>query len=138
MVESTGQKVEANVAEVEVVDSENQFRLWQQQRAEYKIKSKKSLRARYSYGIIFLITNLVAWFIRDYGERFLPVLHCEQNFFLQFNDLHSRKLLCRILLFIVVFAADSRACGTEEAKCFHTMGVLRVSLGCFVSFASQK
>lgn len=81
MVESTGQKVEANLAEVEVVGNEIQLALWQQKRAEYKVKSKKSLRARYSYGIIFLITNLVAWFIRDYGERFIPVLHCEQNFF---------------------------------------------------------
>nr|GMD65651.1 probable serine incorporator [Ipomoea batatas] len=105
MVESTGQKVEANLAEVEVVGNEIQLALWQQKRAEYKVKSKKSLRARYSYGIIFLITNLVAWFIRDYGERFIPVLHY------------------------------SRACGIEGAKCFHTMGVLRVSLGCFVSFA---
>ncbi|XP_031113441.1 probable serine incorporator isoform X1 [Ipomoea triloba] len=105
MVESTGQKVEANVAEVEVVGNENQLGLlWQQKLAEYKVKSKKSLRARYSYGIIFLITNLVAWFIRDYGERFIPVLHY------------------------------SRACGIEGAKCFHTMGVLRVSLGCFIFF----
>jgi hypothetical protein len=30
--------------------------------------------------------------------------------------------------------ADLRACGTGARDCFRTLGVLRVSLGCFVSF----
>lgn len=51
----------------------------QQKSMEYSIKSKRSSRARYSYGIIFLITNLIAWFVRDYGERVLPLLHCKSK-----------------------------------------------------------
>lgn len=30
--------------------------------------------------------------------------------------------------------ADIKACGPEGRDCCHTLGVLRVSLGCFVSF----
>ncbi|XP_021291417.1 probable serine incorporator isoform X1 [Herrania umbratica] len=65
---------------------------------------KKSLRARYFYGLIFFIINLTAWFIRDYGQSVLP-------------RLYYRK-----------------ACGVGGSDCFHTMGVLRVSLGCFIFF----
>ncbi|WMV48164.1 hypothetical protein MTR67_041549 [Solanum verrucosum] len=78
--------------------------LLQQKSMEYAIISKRSSRARYSYGIIFLITNLIAWFVRDYGERVLPLLHY------------------------------SKACGNGGSECSHTMGVLRVSLGCFSFF----
>lgn len=38
---------------------------------------RKSLQARYGYGIIFLLMNLVAWLVRDYGQKFLPELHCK-------------------------------------------------------------
>ncbi|XVF38095.1 hypothetical protein REPUB_Repub20aG0068500 [Reevesia pubescens] len=65
---------------------------------------KKSLRARYFYGIIFLVTNLTAWFIRDYGQTVFPPLYYK------------------------------KACGISGDDCFHTMGVLRVSLGCFIFF----
>ncbi|KAK6117383.1 hypothetical protein DH2020_048901 [Rehmannia glutinosa] len=68
------------------------------------VRKKKSLRARYAYGVIFLLTNIIAWLFRDYGERILPML------------------------------PYSKACGAEERECNHTMGVLRVSLGCFVFF----
>lgn len=67
-------------------------------------RKKKSLRARYAYGVIFLLTNIIAWLFRDYGEKILPML------------------------------PYSRACGAEEQECYHTMGVLRVSLGCFIFF----
>ncbi|XWS35079.1 hypothetical protein CRYUN_Cryun21dG0095300 [Craigia yunnanensis] len=65
---------------------------------------KKSLRARYFYGMIFLITNLTAWFIRDYGQSVFPPLYYK------------------------------KACGISGSDCFHTLGVLRVSLGCFIFF----
>lgn len=42
---------------------------------------KRSLRARYSYGIIFMLTNFSAWFLRDYGEKVLPQLQCMSVFF---------------------------------------------------------
>ncbi|THU73527.1 hypothetical protein C4D60_Mb04t23810 [Musa balbisiana] len=68
----------------------------------YSFKRKQSLQARYVYGFIFFITNLLAWFLRDYGHK---VLHS----FL-----------------------PERACGVEGNNCVHAGGVLRVSLGCFV------
>ncbi|KAL0388277.1 UNVERIFIED_CONTAM: Serine incorporator 2 [Sesamum radiatum] len=75
-----------------------------QKSVKCSVRKKKSLRARYAYGVIFLLTNIIAWLFRDYGERILPVL------------------------------PYSRACGAEERECYHTMGVLRVSLGCFIFF----
>ncbi|CAA0816703.1 Serinc-domain containing serine and sphingolipid biosynthesis protein [Striga hermonthica] len=68
------------------------------------VRKKKSLRARYAYGVIFLLTNIIGWLFRDYGERILPML------------------------------PYSKACGAEEQECYHTMGVLRVSFGCFIFF----
>ncbi|KAK8555265.1 hypothetical protein V6N13_037382 [Hibiscus sabdariffa] len=56
---------------------------------------KKSLRARYFYGIIFFITNLTAWFIRDYGHTIFPPLYYK------------------------------KACGIRGRDCFQTLGVLR-------------
>ncbi|OIV98855.1 hypothetical protein TanjilG_12023 [Lupinus angustifolius] len=46
-------------------------------KVDYEVERKKSLQARYYFGIIFLIMNFVAWFFRDYGQRFIPWLHCE-------------------------------------------------------------
>ncbi|KAL4591032.1 hypothetical protein LXL04_003980 [Taraxacum kok-saghyz] len=81
-----------------------QWEIMQQRSIECLIRKKKSLRARYSYGIIFSSINLVAWFLRDYGQRV---------------SLH----------FHIV-----KACGPQGHDCFQTMGVLRVSLGCFIYF----
>ncbi|XP_021672993.1 uncharacterized protein LOC110659385 isoform X2 [Hevea brasiliensis] len=71
---------------------------------DYKQEKRKSLRARFIYGIIFLIINLKAWFFRDYGQKVLA----------QFSYI--------------------KACGPEGQDCCHTLGVLRVSLGCFIFF----
>ncbi|GMN61434.1 hypothetical protein TIFTF001_030530 [Ficus carica] len=79
----------------------------EQKSMDYSAERKKSMRARYIYGVIFLIPNLCAWVVRDYGQVVLP----------QFHYLKS--------------------CGTEGRGCFHTLGVLRVSLGCFVSFSER-
>ncbi|KAJ8448586.1 hypothetical protein Cgig2_012230 [Carnegiea gigantea] len=70
---------------------------------EVSVERRRSLRARYYYGIVFLLTNLAAWFIRDYILRVIPE-----------NHFH-------------------RACGIGGRDCIHTMGVLHISLGCFVS-----
>ncbi|KAG2308913.1 hypothetical protein Bca52824_028661 [Brassica carinata] len=40
----------------------------------YHQEKKKSLRARYVYGTIFLVINLCAWFIRDYAQKALTTL----------------------------------------------------------------
>ncbi|PPD99464.1 hypothetical protein GOBAR_DD03510 [Gossypium barbadense] len=66
----SGAAVEATVIQVSSSNSE----LVQRVEASFEAMNnvdcseerKKSLRARYFYGIIFLITNLTAWFIRDY------------------------------------------------------------------------
>ncbi|XP_071939315.1 uncharacterized protein [Coffea arabica] len=76
----------------------------EQKSYENLVKKKKSLRARYAYGMVFLIINLTAWFFRDYGEKILPLLHY------------------------------SKACRVGQTGCFHSLGVLRVSLGCFIFF----
>ncbi|KAJ0606234.1 putative serine incorporator/TMS membrane protein [Helianthus annuus] len=85
-----------------------QWQIMQHRSIECLIRKKKSLRARYTYGIIFSLVNLVAWFLRDYGQKVS----------LHFNIL--------------------KACGPEGHECFQTVGVLRMSLGCFVSFFSRK
>uniref|UniRef100_A0A7C9EQF5 Serine incorporator n=1 Tax=Opuntia streptacantha TaxID=393608 RepID=A0A7C9EQF5_OPUST len=71
---------------------------------EVSVEKRRSLRARYYYGIIFLSTNLAAWFIRDYILRVIPK-----------NHFH-------------------RVCGIGGRDCTRTMGVLRISLGCFIFF----
>nr|CAB3485062.1 unnamed protein product [Digitaria exilis] len=38
-------------------------------------RRRQSLRARYAYGLVFFATNLLAWFVRDYGVRALHGLH---------------------------------------------------------------
>lgn len=42
-------------------------------------RKKKSLRARYAYGVIFLLTNIIGWLFRDYGEKILPMLPCKSH-----------------------------------------------------------
>ncbi|KAM3708450.1 hypothetical protein ACJW31_02G097500 [Castanea mollissima] len=106
---STGavEAAEVNIRSInsEVVSQEEvSGSLEQKNLIDYSAERKKSLQARYSYGIIFLVTNLIAWFIRDYGQRLLPQLHY------------------------------LKACGTGGHDCFRTLGVLRVSLGCFIFF----
>ncbi|KAL2326575.1 hypothetical protein Fmac_025633 [Flemingia macrophylla] len=73
-------------------------------KVDYAMEIKKSLQARYYFGIIFLIMNLVAWFFRDYGHSVLPFIHY------------------------------IKVCGSEGEDCFHSLGVLRVSLGCYIFF----
>nr|KYP73604.1 Serine incorporator 3 [Cajanus cajan] len=65
-------------------------------KVDYAMERKKSLRARYYFGIIFLIMNLVAWFFRDYGHSVLPFIHY------------------------------IKVCGSEGDDCFHSLGVLRI------------
>lgn len=52
---------------------------------DYLAERKKPLRARYIYGVIFLIMNLCAWFVRDYGQLVLPQLHCKQSSSISFR-----------------------------------------------------
>ncbi|CAI0436678.1 unnamed protein product [Linum tenue] len=68
----------------------------QAKRFDHSVAKRAALRARYVYCIIFLITNLKAWFFRDYGQKVLS----------QFNYV--------------------KACGVDGEDCCHTLGVLRL------------
>ncbi|KAK2988861.1 hypothetical protein RJ640_005814 [Escallonia rubra] len=96
-----GKVVEIKISNGDAVQLEELRLILEQKSLVCLINRKKSLRARFSYGIIFLLTNLIAWCVRDYGQRVSSQLHY------------------------------LKACGTGGHDCFHTMGVLRVSLGCF-------
>ncbi|OWM77427.1 probable serine incorporator isoform X2 [Punica granatum] len=76
----------------------------EQKMLDLAVERRQSLRARYYYGMIFLFMNLGAWFVRDYGQKLMPILQYV------------------------------RSCGMEGLACTQTMGVLRVSLGCFIFF----
>ncbi|PQP99609.1 putative serine incorporator [Prunus yedoensis var. nudiflora] len=89
---------EAVEAMVEVIPWEVVPESLEQKRIDYLAERKKPLRARYAYGVIFLITNLWAWLVRDYAQRVLPEL----------------KYM--------------KSCGTGGNDCFHTLGVLRANL----------
>ncbi|KAL6971158.1 hypothetical protein U1Q18_030838, partial [Sarracenia purpurea var. burkii] len=49
----------------------------EQKSVECLEQRKQSLRARYLYGIIFLLANLIAWCVRDYVQKISPQLHCK-------------------------------------------------------------
>ncbi|KAG7028786.1 Serine incorporator 3, partial [Cucurbita argyrosperma subsp. argyrosperma] len=74
----------------------SEFVSWETPNADYASEKKKSLRVRYVYAVIFLMTNLIAWFIRDYGKRIIPQI--------------------RYL----------KSCGVGGQDCFLTLGVLRI------------
>ncbi|OEL31447.1 hypothetical protein BAE44_0007534 [Dichanthelium oligosanthes] len=67
----------------------------------YEARRRESLRARYAYGFVFFATNLLAWFVRDYGARTLRGLH------------------------------HVPVCGAGDSKCFQSGGVLRNALQIF-------
>ncbi|TVU15316.1 hypothetical protein EJB05_38830 [Eragrostis curvula] len=62
----------------------------------YEARRRQALRARYAYGFVFFATNLLAWFVRDYGARALRGLH------------------------------HVPVCGAGDSKCFQSGGVLRI------------
>ncbi|GMH04630.1 hypothetical protein Nepgr_006470 [Nepenthes gracilis] len=73
--------------------------------------------ARYVYGVIFLIMNLLAWAVRDYGRSALTEIG---NFCIEtdrYLDVNTGFKGCQ-----------------GGLDCLGTEGVLRVSLGCFIFF----
>ena len=79
----------------------------------FEARKRQSLRARYVYGLIFFATNLLAWFIRDYGAKLLGGLHRTFALCISFQTFcicHERwmkhsefALLCTALLSAVIF-----------------------------------
>lgn len=83
MVESGKRSEDGVFVDIKLTNSEIvQWEIMQQISIECLLKKKKSLRARYTYGIIFSLVNLVAWFLRDYGQRVSLHFHSK---FLKFN-----------------------------------------------------
>lgn len=60
--------------DLEAAQLDDLIREIEQKSLFYHQEKKKSLRARYAYGTIFLIINLCAWFIRDYAQKTLTLL----------------------------------------------------------------
>ena len=108
----------------------------------YDARRRQSLRARYAYGFVFFATNLLAWFVRDYGARALRGLHRGFLFRLPFpSEFSSRICGLREVAFCAhrhrLHLQMCRSAEQGTSKCFQSVGVLRVSLGCFVSLISQ-
>ncbi|CAO2822039.1 unnamed protein product [Amaranthus hypochondriacus] len=95
------EKIEIRVSEAVYLEELSRTR---HKKIDVSLERRKSLRARYYYGVIFLIINFVAWLVRDYIQRVIPGEH-----FL-------------------------RTCGIGGHDCINTMGVLRISFGCFIFF----
>lgn len=94
----------------ELVSEEEVRGSLEQNNVDYSVERKKSLRARYSYGIIFLVTNLIAWFVRDYGQRLLPQLHCKTMFFpSQFSSPSNNICICCRYLIIYSYIVKWRS-----------------------------
>ncbi|KAL5542490.1 hypothetical protein UlMin_010200 [Ulmus minor] len=93
-VEATA--INVRTIQPEIVSQEVAAGSMEHKNIDYSSEKKKSMLARYIYGIIFLITNLCAWFVRDYGQLVLPELHY------------------------------LKTCGTGGSDCFRTFGVLRI------------
>ncbi|MCL7049047.1 hypothetical protein MKW94_009290 [Papaver nudicaule] len=81
---------------------------------EYSAERRKSLRARYIYGSIFLLMNLMTWFIRDYGHNIFHNDLCKSMF----------RLTLNFALHIFALHIFVRYCGSEGGDC--KMGVLRI------------
>ncbi|KAG2285716.1 hypothetical protein Bca52824_045320 [Brassica carinata] len=63
-----------SLGDLEAAQLDDLIREIEQKSLFYYQEKKKSLRARYIYGTIFLIINLCAWFIRDYAQKALTLL----------------------------------------------------------------
>ena len=63
-----------------------------QESAIYSVKRKQSLQTRHMYGFIFFLTNLLAWFVHEYGHKFLHILPCRSLFSPSCMPLHIEHL----------------------------------------------
>lgn len=73
------QEVKVNNRGSEVIPWEETLASMEKKSVEYSLERRKSLQARYIYGFLFLLTNLMAWFMRDYGHKVLFELHCKSR-----------------------------------------------------------
>nr|GLL27687.1 probable serine incorporator [Ipomoea trifida] len=89
--------------------------------------------ARYVYGLMFLVANLLAWAVRDYGSSVLKEMKSKcGSAFLKFVLFVARKCGCDA----VYVAAGLKECNGGE-HCLGAEGVLRVSLGCSMFYLAM-
>lgn len=87
-----------------------------------------------------LLETMVNWFYLSFiVSDFLP-FHFASLGLLKLKHTYlareKKTLSLADVFFIVQFLfADLKSCGNGGSDCFRTLGVLRVSLGCFVSFS---
>lgn len=91
--------------------------------------------ARYVYSLMFLLANLLAWAVRDYGPSALTEM--KSKIYIWYKKLMFILLLnfnwkCFEFCFYL-FVIGLKSCQGGK-DCLGTEGVLRVSMGCFVSF----
>ncbi|KAL2923113.1 Serine incorporator 3 [Bienertia sinuspersici] len=108
----------------------------QPKKIDVTVERRKSLRVRYYYGVMFLITNFVAWFIRDYIQRVIPENHCKPSLpFLCYKvTIVSCESICLGGSKCHFSGSILRTCGIGGHDCIQTTGVLRISFGCFMFF----
>lgn len=89
---------EGTAAHVNLRDSESVLQVQmiaslELNRVHYAEGRKKSLRARYYFGILFLIMNFIAWFFRDYGQGVLPFIHRKSIFYQSISILQNNNMM---------------------------------------------
>ncbi|KAH9606235.1 hypothetical protein KSS87_005693 [Heliosperma pusillum] len=120
------------VSEAVYLEELSRSRQWK--RIDISVERRKTLRARYYYGVIFLITNFMAWFIRDYIQRVIPEKHYSSALSEPiFEAKTSSSIDILKLTADTCFRAVLRVCGKSGRDCIQTVGVLRISFGCFKS-----
>ncbi|BBN12688.1 serine incorporator 1 [Marchantia polymorpha subsp. ruderalis] len=76
--------------------------------------------ARYVYGVIFLLTSVVAWMVRDYSHRALDSLHylsgCEGEFDCLGSEGVLRVSLGCFLFFFIMYLTTVRTSRTDDPR----------------------
>jgi len=90
--EVTTEATHANLRDTQSVLQVEAVAYLELNRVDYAVERKKSLRARYYFGIIFLIMNFIAWFFRDYGQGVLPFIHRKSIFCLSISIFQSHAI----------------------------------------------
>ncbi|KAG6555524.1 hypothetical protein Mapa_002759 [Marchantia paleacea] len=76
--------------------------------------------ARYVYGVIFLLTSVVAWMVRDYSHRALDGLHylraCEGEFDCLGSEGVLRVSLGCFLFFFIMYLTTVRTSRTDDPR----------------------
>ncbi|CAN6485870.1 unnamed protein product [Victoria cruziana] len=75
---------------------------------DYAVETKRALKARFAYGFVFFLANLLAWVVRDYGHPVMAKLHYLRECRTGKECLHTEGVLrvslgCFIFFFCMFF-----------------------------------